>query len=132
MVSLRSAEAKPPRSVHRLDEPAGLSLSMVASPQCRLWVARQNHSSAAATSAANFRVACHLGAIRKEHMYRVSLWGLACAGRAAQLIHQPVEIREAPLFRYLAVCQAKYSDFLNAHPFSRRRNPAELASLGAG
>jgi hypothetical protein len=52
---LRSAEAKPPRSVHRLDEPAGLSLSMVASPQSRFRFARQNHSSAA-TSTANFRV----------------------------------------------------------------------------
>src|SRR5262245_51948089 len=35
VVSLRSAETKPPRSVHRLDEPAELSLSMVVSPQCR-------------------------------------------------------------------------------------------------
>ncbi len=35
-VSLRSAEAKPPRSVHRLDEPTGLSLGMVASPQSPL------------------------------------------------------------------------------------------------
>src|SRR5262245_45563186 len=60
VVSLRSAEAKPPRSVHRLDEPAGLSLSMVASPQCRFRFGRQNYSSAA-TSAANFRVARHLG-----------------------------------------------------------------------
>ena len=54
--SLRSAEAKLPRSVHRLDEPAGLSLSMVASPQCRFRFARQDYSSAAATSPANFRV----------------------------------------------------------------------------
>ena len=43
--------------VHRLDEPAGLSLSMVASPQCRFRFVRQNHSSAAATGATNFRVA---------------------------------------------------------------------------
>lgn len=61
IVSLRSAEAKLPRSVHRLDEPAGLSLSMVASPQCRFRFARQNHSSAAATGAANFRVARNTG-----------------------------------------------------------------------
>jgi len=59
VVSLRSAEAKPPRSVHRLDEPAGLSLSMVTSPQCRFRFARQNHCSAAATSAVNFRMARH-------------------------------------------------------------------------
>lgn len=63
VVSLKSAEARPPRSVHRLDEPAGLSLSMVASPQCRFCFARQNYCSAAATSAANFRVARHLGRI---------------------------------------------------------------------
>jgi len=68
VVSLRSAEAKPPRSVHRLDEPAGLSLSMVTSPQCRFRFARQNHCSAAATSAVNFRMARHRGAIRREHL----------------------------------------------------------------
>jgi hypothetical protein len=62
MVSLRSAEATPPRSVHRLDEPAGLSLSMVASPQCRFRFARQNRCSAAATSAVNFRMVRNLGA----------------------------------------------------------------------
>jgi hypothetical protein len=43
--------------VHRLDEPTGLSLSMVASPQCRFRFARQNHCSAAATSGFNFRLA---------------------------------------------------------------------------
>lgn len=59
VVSSRSAEAKPPRSVHRLDEPAGVSLSMVASPQCRLRFARQDYSSAAPTSAATFRLARH-------------------------------------------------------------------------
>jgi hypothetical protein len=42
---LKSAEAKPPRSVHRLDKPTGLSLSMAASPQCRFRFARQNHCS---------------------------------------------------------------------------------------
>jgi len=58
VVSLKSAEARPPpRSVHRLDEPTGLSVSLVASPQCRFRFARQDHSSAAATGAANFRVA---------------------------------------------------------------------------
>ena len=36
VVFLKSEEAKPPRSVHRLDEPAGLSLGMLASPQCLL------------------------------------------------------------------------------------------------
>ena len=46
---LKSAEAKPPRSAHRLDEPTGLSLSMVTSPPCRFRFARQNHCSAAAT-----------------------------------------------------------------------------------
>jgi len=45
----------PLRPVHRLDEPAGLSLSMVASPQCRFCFARQDHCSAAATSGSNFR-----------------------------------------------------------------------------
>lgn len=57
IVFLRSAEAKLLRSVHRFDEPTGLSLSMVAPPQCRFRFARQNDSSAAATGAANFRVA---------------------------------------------------------------------------
>ena len=36
VVFLKSAEAKPPRSVHRLDEPAKLSLGMIASPQSPL------------------------------------------------------------------------------------------------
>jgi len=55
--SLRRAQrASSLRPVHRLDEPSGLSLSMVASPQCRFRLARQNHCSAAATSAANFRM----------------------------------------------------------------------------
>ena len=53
---LKSAEANPPRSSHRLDGPGGVFLSMVASPHCRFRFARQNHCSAAATSAANFRV----------------------------------------------------------------------------
>ncbi len=67
VVSLKSAEARPPRSVHRLDEPTGLSLSMVASPQCRFRFARQNHCSAAATSAANFRLRRNPGAISARH-----------------------------------------------------------------
>ena len=50
----------PPRSVHRLDEPIGLSLSMVASLQCRFRFARQNHRSAA-TSAANIRMRRNTG-----------------------------------------------------------------------
>ncbi len=45
----------PLRPVHRLDEPARLSLSMVASPRCRFRFARQNHCSAPQT-AANFRI----------------------------------------------------------------------------
>jgi len=64
----RLARSRPPRSVHRLDEPAGLSLSMVASPQCRFRFARQNHFSASAR-AANFRLARKPGANRTEHMY---------------------------------------------------------------
>ena len=59
VVSLRSAEAKPPRSVHRPDEPTELSLSMVASPQCRFRLARQNQCSAAATNVVNFRMRRH-------------------------------------------------------------------------
>ncbi len=55
VVFLKSGEANPPRSVHRLDEPTGLSLSMVASSQCRFRFARKNHCSAT-TSAANFRI----------------------------------------------------------------------------
>jgi hypothetical protein len=54
----------PLRPVHRLDEPTGLSLSMVASPQCRFRFARRSHCSASATSAANFRMARHPAAIR--------------------------------------------------------------------
>ena len=69
VVSVKSAEARPLRSVDRLDEPTGLSLSMVASPQSRFRFARQNHCSAAATSAANFRMRRDPGAIRTEHMY---------------------------------------------------------------
>jgi hypothetical protein len=61
VVSLKSAEARPPRSVHRLDEPTGLFLSMVASPQCRFRFARQNDCSAAAACLANFRVRRHSG-----------------------------------------------------------------------
>jgi len=37
----------PLRPVHRLDEPAKLSLGMVASPQCRFRFARQDHCSSA-------------------------------------------------------------------------------------
>ena len=36
VLSLKSAEARPPRSVLRLDEPNGLSLSRAASPQFNL------------------------------------------------------------------------------------------------
>ena len=42
---LKSAEGKPLRPVHRLNEPSGLALSMAASPQCRFRFARQNHCS---------------------------------------------------------------------------------------
>ena len=52
----RRGEASAP--VHRLDEPTGLSLSMVASPQCRFRFVRQNHCGAAA---ANFRMPLHPG-----------------------------------------------------------------------
>ena len=44
------------RPVHRLDEPARLSLSMVASPQCRFRFARQDHCSSATTFGLNFRM----------------------------------------------------------------------------
>jgi hypothetical protein len=40
----------PLRPVHRLDEPTGLSLSMVASPQCRFRFARQDHCSGCAVT----------------------------------------------------------------------------------
>jgi len=43
--------------------PPDYPLSMVASPQCRFRFARQS-CSAAATSAANFRIACHPSGIR--------------------------------------------------------------------
>ena len=66
MWSWKSGEEKPLRPVHRLDEPTGLSLSMVASPQCRFRFARQNHCSAAATSAANFRMRLITVPIRLE------------------------------------------------------------------
>jgi hypothetical protein len=45
------------RPVHRLDEPAKLSFSMVASPQCRFRFARQDHCSSATTFGLNFRIA---------------------------------------------------------------------------
>ena len=77
---LKSAEAKPPRSVHRLDQPAGLSLSMVASPQCRFRFARQNYSSAAATSAANFRVARDPGGASR-------FWWGACLHTASVIVN---------------------------------------------
>jgi hypothetical protein len=54
---LQSAEWKHLHRVHLLYEPTGLPPSMVASPQCRFRFARQSHCSAAATSAANFRIA---------------------------------------------------------------------------
>lgn len=37
------------RPVHRLDEPTGISLGMVASPQCPLPFRRQGHFSSATT-----------------------------------------------------------------------------------
>jgi len=52
-----AAQGGDPRAaVHRLDEPTRLSLSMVASPQCRFCFARQNHCSAAPACPANFRM----------------------------------------------------------------------------
>jgi hypothetical protein len=53
----------PLRSVHRLDEPAGLSLSMVASPQCRFRFARQDRCSSPAIFGLNFRMRRHPGLI---------------------------------------------------------------------
>jgi hypothetical protein len=57
VVFLRSAEGMALRPVHRLDEPAKLSFSMVASPQCRFRFARQDHCSSAMTFGLNFRIA---------------------------------------------------------------------------
>jgi hypothetical protein len=54
VVSLRIAEVKPSRSVHCLEESAGLFLIMVVFPQCRFRLARQNHPSATTTGAVNF------------------------------------------------------------------------------
>ena len=53
---LKSAEAKPPRSVHRLDEPTGLSSAWLRPRIARFRFARQNRCSVAATSGANFRM----------------------------------------------------------------------------
>jgi len=47
----------PLRSVHRLDEPAGLSLSSVAFPQCRFRFARHDHCSSTTSIGLNFRIA---------------------------------------------------------------------------
>src|SRR5205809_8130650 len=61
-----AAQGGDPRAaVHRLDEPTELSLSMVASPQCRFCFARQKYCSAAATSPANFRMPRSSGRIRR-------------------------------------------------------------------
>jgi hypothetical protein len=49
----------PLRSVHRLDELAGLSLSMVAFPQCRFRFARHDHCSSITSIGLNFRLARH-------------------------------------------------------------------------
>ena len=56
---LKSAEAKPPRCVHRPDTPTGLSQSMVVSPQCRFPFARQNHCSPWAIEEAHSRRFVH-------------------------------------------------------------------------
>ena len=84
---LKSAEAKPPRSVHRLDEPTGLSLSMVASPQCRFRFARRNHCSASATSAANFRIGRNSGVIwcaaKLSGSHHARVTAMSCAGTIA-------------------------------------------------
>jgi hypothetical protein len=45
------------RPVHRLDEPARLYFSMVASPQYRFRFARQDNCSSATTFGLNFRIA---------------------------------------------------------------------------
>jgi hypothetical protein len=60
------------RSVHHLDEPTGPSLSMVASLQCRFHFARQNHCSAAASSAANCRMHGHPGIGRSKRPSKLS------------------------------------------------------------
>ncbi len=51
---LGSAEVKPPRSAHRLDEATGLTFSMVASPQWSFRFARQNYCTAATASGLKF------------------------------------------------------------------------------
>ncbi len=56
---LKSAQAEPTRSVHRVNEPVKLSLSKVASSQCRFRFARQVHRSSATTFGLNFRVCDH-------------------------------------------------------------------------
>jgi hypothetical protein len=63
---LKNSEGMPLRPVHRLDESTGLSLSMVAFPQCRFRFGRQNRFRPAATSAANFRMRRQLDGIAPE------------------------------------------------------------------
>jgi hypothetical protein len=46
---LGGARTSPHAPVHRLDEPTGLSLGMVASPQCRFRFARRDHCNSATT-----------------------------------------------------------------------------------
>ena len=67
LVSLRSAEAKPPRSDHRLDEPTGLSLSVVACPQCRNRFARQSNAARPPPERPTSWVRRIPGAIPTEH-----------------------------------------------------------------
>ena len=76
-----AAQGGDPRAaVHRLDEPTELSLSMVASPQCRFRFARQNYCSAAATSPANFRMPRSSGLIRRSKLFSQPLHGGATRG----------------------------------------------------
>ena len=93
VVSLKSAEARPPGSVHRLDEPTGLSLSMVASPQCRFRFARQNHCSAAATRAANFWILPLSGGVIRTTSSR---WGSPLASPRVVGLHF-VRPRDTPM-----------------------------------
>jgi len=74
-MKLGAAQGGDPRAaVHRLDEPTELSLSMVASPQCRFRFARQKYCSAAATSPANFRMPRSSGLIRRSKLQSALSW----------------------------------------------------------
>jgi hypothetical protein len=135
VVPLRIAAVKPSPSVHRLEESAGLFLSMVAFRQCRFRFAWQNDPSAAATRAANFRVARHPTRILQRPLYgqekavletsrrvwRERYWACEVISR----IHRLSELATSPENPVLVYCRRKDREVR----FAWRRSATMIAAL---